>query len=1012
MLKPDQIFGNFRIEKKLGEGGMGAVYLAEDQKLHRKVALKILLAEYFDNTEHRERFFREAKTAAQVTNSNVMSIYDLGSAPHPESGQELNYICMEYIDGTSLSALLRERRLDMAALLRLSGKIASGLSAAHQKGIVHRDIKADNIIVDAEMEPKILDFGLAKPADPVQFEDKEDSTRSISQDLTKAGKILGTVSYMSPEQVRGEKVDSRSDIFSFGILLYQMATGEMPFAAKTHVSTLAKILETQPEPPHIKNTDIPPELERIITKCLQKDAADRYQDTRDLVVDLRNLRRQYDSGISDSFTGSYDRPDVGGKKTFNINLSWKLVIVVALGMILVYNLIDGCIPDSSDPSQRETAKMSGTEIRDAIMKARALQGTGQTLAILDFSNKTGDNSFEWLATGLPEIMLTGLTQSNALAVISSARILDNLGKDADEEYSREDFIESAQELGADRLLSGSYFKVGDKLGITAQLEDIETGTVVISQRVIGIDPLPLVDSLTMKIADALDATGRMAREVGSMQFAASAEAYKPYHEGMIFFGESRWDEAISKFEEALAIDSTFGLPYMRIGMVKVFTGKQQDGARYLLKALRFRDELPRRDREKLDIYADLWQRQQFQQSMEKVSHYVKSYPDDTEARSIYGILLNNFANDTVAAFAQFDTVLAQEPSNAFTLQQLAQIRESYKQYDLAVENWEHLVESFPRSISYKTQLADLYRQLGKFAGARRLLIEARDLDPKDANPLASLVSLAIYENDLAEAEKYLDEFKAKFGDDPYEMNEYYGMLGNIAIWRGQFVKSLAFRHLAIEEGKKSGDNNLIWSGYHTLAGYQDRFDMRDSARFYYNKCYEVANPFQRVNYGIAMVELDNNRVEEIRPIFRRDMQEFRSRLPAQFQPLADGLDSIFDAVAAADTARQIRAIELVQSSQAGQNSANEQSLGQSLVQTGQYRKGIDKLLPFVEGPERSITAWTYLSLCYYLGIGYEGLGDSKKAAEYYREMLTYWGDADIQVKEILDAKQRLARITS
>lgn len=978
MLKPDQTFGTFKIERKLGEGGMGAVYLAEDQKLHRKVALKILLAEYFDNLEHRERFFREAKTAAQVTHSNVMSIYDLGSAPHPETGAELNYICMEFVDGTSLTTLLREKRLDMAGLLRLAGKIAAGLAAAHQKGIVHRDIKADNIMIDSEMEPKILDFGLAKPADPVQFDDKEDSTRSISQDLTKAGKILGTVSYMSPEQVRGEKVDSRSDIFSFGILLYQMATGEMPFAAKTHVSTLAKILESHPEPPHVKNADIPPELERIITKCLHKDAGDRYQDTRDLVVDLRNLRRQYDSGVSDSFTGSYDRQEDGSKKTFNINLSWKLVIVLALGMILVYNLLDGCLPDSADPSRHETDRSSEQKVREAIQLAKSSKGAGKNLAILDFNNKTGDNSFSWMATGLPEIMLTGLTQSDALAVISSDRILDHLGLRSDEKYTREEFVRSAKELGADRLLSGSYFKVGEQLGITAQLEDIETGTVVISQRVIGSDPLPLVDSLTMKIADALDASGQMSQEVGSMRFASSAEAYKPYHEGMIFFGTSRWEEAIAKFEEALAIDSTFGLPYMRIGMVKVFTGKQQEGAQYFLSALRYKDALPRRDRERLDIYADLWQRQQFQESMEKVSRYVENYPDDTEVRAVYGLLLQGFGADTVAAFAQFDTVLAQDPYNAFTLQQIAQLRENYEQYELAVDYRERLVESYPKSISYKTLLANLYRQMGKLKKAKRLLLDAKELDPKDPGPLSSLVTLAFYENDLEGAEKYLAEVKEKFSDDPYEMDGYYGTLGNIAAWRGQFMKSLEYRHQVVAEQKKTGDNNLVWGGYNALGGYMERFEMVDSARFYHSKGYEVASTFLRVNYGITMVELDPSRVEEIRPVFRRDLQEFRARLPEQFMPLADGLDSLFEASALSDTLLSIRAIEMIQAAQIGQGAGNDRTLGVLKVLIGRYDEGIKMLLPFVEGPERSINAWTYLMTCYYLGIGYEGLGEKRQ----------------------------------
>ena len=207
---------------------------------------------------------------------------------------------MEYIKGRTLTEYVTSSTTDTSALLRLAEKIASGLAAAHKMSIVHRDIKADNILIDEHDEPKILDFGLAKAIEPLQMEGAPASGETVKKQLTTAGTVVGTVSYMSPEQVRGEAVDNRSDIFSFGVLLYRMFTGDMPFVGSTQVSILAKILEAQHPSPRSRNENINPEIERIIDKCLQKNPNDRYQDTRDLVVDLRNLRRQYDSGVSSS----------------------------------------------------------------------------------------------------------------------------------------------------------------------------------------------------------------------------------------------------------------------------------------------------------------------------------------------------------------------------------------------------------------------------------------------------------------------------------------------------------------------------------------------------------------------------------------------------------------------------------------------------------------------------------------------------------------------------------------
>ncbi|MEW5925170.1 MAG: serine/threonine-protein kinase, partial [Candidatus Zixiibacteriota bacterium] len=524
MLESGQSFGHFKIIKKLGEGGMGEVYLAEDTKLNRKIALKILQPAFLDDADRMQRLIREARTAAQISHPNVMGIYDLDSAKDEDSGRDLTYIVMEYVGGQSLTDYLQMRKPNIAECLRIAEKIASGLAAAHKLNIVHRDIKTDNIRIDEDGTPKILDFGLAKPLDATFSGDNDDITDSLSNDLTQEGKIMGTVTYMSPEQARGETVDSRSDIFSFGILMYRMFTGDFPFDGQEKVSILAKILESKQLPMRERNESLPPELERIVDKCLQKNPNDRYQDTRDLVIDIRSLRRQFESSISDSnsiITG------VSGKKgksyVFNLKRPIRIAIVLIAILIPMYIIFN-----SHD--DKPTTELRG------------LQAKENAMAILGFQNKTGDAEMDWLQSGLPEILLTDLAQNGAINIISRNRVLDCLGEKIDgvnETDIHKDCIKAAKSLGAATVLSGSFYKMGEKIRIDARLEDVESGRIILGEKVVGDDPFALVDSLTQKIAQSLNVQGALANNRGVAEFTSSSpEAYRYYIQGMEKFSGS------------------------------------------------------------------------------------------------------------------------------------------------------------------------------------------------------------------------------------------------------------------------------------------------------------------------------------------------------------------------------------------------------------------------------------------------------------------------------------------
>jgi len=997
MLQPGQTLAHFRIIKRLGAGGMGEVYLVEDTKLGRKVALKILLADYFEDAERKERFNREAKTAAGISHPNVMAIHDIGSAPDPDSGQALDYIVMEYIEGEPLTTFIQQTKADIRMVMRLAEHIAAGLTAAHKVNVVHRDIKADNIIIDKDGNSKILDFGLAKPVSVYQADKKDGDADTISQELTKAGKIIGTVSYMSPEQIRGEPVDTRSDIFSFGILLYRMSTGQLPFESETQVSTLAKILEARPEPPRMKNESIPPELERIIDKCLQKDPNDRYQDTRDLVVDLRNLRRQYDSGISGVTSGITDRTDIAAARKGGTS-SWKSMIPIALVGVLLVIIFWQIFSGSGSKS------------------VSSLQAGENALAILGFDNKTGEDSLNWMQTGLPEILLTDLSQSQSMDIISRDRIIDCLGADEKEgagSFSHPQYLKAAQSLGAKHALSGAYYRLGANIRIDARLEEIATGRIILTEKVIGTDPFSLVDSLTAKIALSLNlGDSEVTRTSVKTYTSSSPEAYKTYLDALEKFNTGFYDEAIAGFENAIKLDSTFALPYMRIGMAHVFNSHPQEGARWFARARQYQDRLPNWEATLLDIYANIWLDQKFDDAFVKMQLLVRNHPNDKESRYIYGLMLFAFTQDSTAASAQMDTALQMDPRYSPVLIWYSNFCRGQGRFEEAKDYIFKMRRYHPESPDSYRMLAVIYMRQNQLDQAAEEYKALLDRYPSNSDAVFGLVRVNILMRKFDEARRNLELIKTHHGDDHYTMADYYDNLSNLSDWQGQFRSGLDYEFKSLEQLLASVDSPLVSVKYGSIGSIYDRLDMPESTVYYSFISYEWGRDMNSVDYPIILADNDRSAIDSARTMFREGMDNLKSRLPADVRPFFDAIQRLFDATAAADTAALIKAYIDISESPLGGGDANRRMAGILCIMTGQYQKGKDLIIPYIAGEKMTSSGVVYPRINYYLGIAEEGLGNPTKAAEYYREMLKYWGKPEIELKEIKDARQRLARLTS
>jgi tetratricopeptide (TPR) repeat protein/TolB-like protein/tRNA A-37 threonylcarbamoyl transferase component Bud32 len=994
MLKAGQVFAQFRIVEKLGEGGMGTVYLAADQKLARTVALKILSPEFVDDAERRARFQREARTAASISHPNVTAIFDIGEADDPDSGRRMAYIVMEHVRGEPLQRHLETAKPDLASVLRIAEKIASGLGAAHRLGILHRDIKPENIILTGDGEPKILDFGLAKELGAPLWDTSGDRTLAEGgttmtwdkENLTREGRIVGTVKYMSPEQARGEALDTRSDVFSFGILLYRMATGETPFEAESQVSVLAKIIEAEHRQASQKNVNVPPELDRIIDRCLRKQKDERYADTQDLVQDLRFLRRQFESGVTEGLsTSGVAMVGAGGGFLRRWGGRGALALTVAAAAVLGIEFLRG---DSGS-------------VVDA----------GETrLAILGFENTTGDEDLAWMTTGLPEILLTDLAQVPELSLISRDRVFDRLRKSNPdmERAGYEDWVKASERLGASQVLSGKFYRLGDRIRIDARLEDTGSGKILFAEKVVGADPIQLVDSLSAMVVGKLNMGGEGRIRVADMM-TASAEAYKYYHQGTEKLLIGLGDEARELYRRALAVDSTFALPYMRIGMSHVFEGRPREGAEYFVRALRYEKKLSPRDRRLLDIYADVWLRQELGDAYTKMADFVETYPEDKEALSLYGALLVGFSADTTRGFAQCEAALELDPTYPLALAVYAQNLAQFEQYDRAIRIMERYRAAYPESPDAYKAIGDYCSEMNENARALESYEEFRRRFPDDPTVIPDMVALAIRQRDFEKARRYTGEILLIRPGDAQWARIREGQLGNLETWRGRFDAGLGHYRRAAAIARSIGDPVMVHTSLSLLAGYHDAFDRPDSALAIHARAQGFARPYEKMSYPVKVVEESPERAPEMRPVLQKAMNDFKAHIPEDLWSLADGVKTIFEAHAARDTAGIIAYYRGLRERPPNQRGPDvDRSLGTLLARAGRYAEAI----PYLETALETENAYRYLDTAYWLGRAREGTGDGKAAAARYEEVLRYWGDADIDIEAVRGARAGLARLGS
>jgi serine/threonine protein kinase/tetratricopeptide (TPR) repeat protein len=796
----------YRIVKLLGEGGMGAVYRAEDIELDRPVALKVIRPEVAANPVILQRFKQELIMAREVTHPNVVRIFDLGTS------DGIKFITMELVEGRDLKHMIVEgHRFSPDEIVDIIQQICRALQAAHEAGIVHRDLKPQNVMLDSQGQAKVMDFGVARSME--------------TTGLTQTGQMIGTPAYMSPEQAMGESVDARSDLFSLGIILYEMLVGEVPYHSDTAYGTILKRTQEPPVPPIKRKPEVPDLLNDVAVKCLQIERDLRYQSVQEILEDLGTGQAPQMPSALTRLRYKLRR----SKPATRIMIGGLTVALAALAVLTI------------------TGRWS-----DAPAPAAQVEIEPVSLAILPFRNSTGNPDIDWLQSSVAEMLRSDIGQSARLRTVPSDRvhqILSDLKLDVGASLDAATIRRLAAHSNAGLVLSGQYSKLGDTIRIDAVLHDLE------GQRTIPVkaeaasetELLAAIGTLAESVRENMDLSSDAIRELEATAFAPSTEsieALRHYNEGLQFERQGNYVEALSALERSVEADARFALAHAKLGEIYVSLGRDGDAERASRTALDLSEDLPEYERYLIGAsYAMVLN--DHDQAIAAYERLAQAAPEDPQINFHLADLYEQIG-DLDKARQRLDKVLAGDPNYVDALYALGRV-------SIRSGDPQAALDPLNRALSLTVQAGNedgrgrmlhgigvAYKLLGRPQDALRYYRDAlairRALDQKSgmAMSLGEIASVQQAQGDFDEARESLEaalELRREIGDRAGIGQSLLG-LGDFHLDLGLYDDALQHYKDSLRIQREIGDARNEALCLHNIgAVYLDRGDFSDALTY-------------------------------------------------------------------------------------------------------------------------------------------------------------------------------------